>query len=167
MKDSDAKRGKGGRWSKGTSGNPSGRPRGSRNKVTQLMQGLLEEEAESIGRKAIELAKKGNLVALRLCLERLLPAPKERTIELELRPVDKPDELPVRFQDLVTAVAEGRLTPREGLDLGTLINAHAQSVEADDLARRVEEMNLCMDEVVRLMQVCLAREKLNPAGGVQ
>jgi Family of unknown function (DUF5681) len=36
---------------KGQSGNPSGRPRGSRNRATILFQNLLEEDAEAIARK--------------------------------------------------------------------------------------------------------------------
>ena len=47
-------------FQKGQSGNPAGRPRGSRNKTTVLMQNLLEGEAEAIARKAIEMAKDGD-----------------------------------------------------------------------------------------------------------
>jgi hypothetical protein len=46
-------------FQKGQSGNPAGRPRGSRNKTTVLMQNLLDGEAEEIARKAIEMAKAG------------------------------------------------------------------------------------------------------------
>ena len=42
----------------GQSGNPKGRPRGSRNRATLLAQELLGDEGETIMRKAIELAKK-------------------------------------------------------------------------------------------------------------
>jgi hypothetical protein len=59
-----------GQFSRGTSGNPAGRPSGSRNKATLLMEAMLEGEVEQLARKAIELAKKGDTQALRLCLER-------------------------------------------------------------------------------------------------
>jgi hypothetical protein len=36
-----------GQWQKGTSGNPSGRPPGRRNKATLAMEALLEGEANS------------------------------------------------------------------------------------------------------------------------
>src|ERR1019366_2523784 len=44
-----------GQFSKGTSGNPSGRAPGSRNQATLLMESLLEGEAEQLNRKALEL----------------------------------------------------------------------------------------------------------------
>lgn len=57
----------------GQSGNPGGRPKGVLNKATLASQTLLDGEAEAMTRKVVELAKDGNLAALRLCLERLLP----------------------------------------------------------------------------------------------
>ena len=45
-------------------GNP-GRPKGSQNRTTRMIEALLEGEAEAIGRKCIEKAKAGDPVALR------------------------------------------------------------------------------------------------------
>ncbi|HYZ43542.1 MAG TPA: DUF5681 domain-containing protein, partial [Xanthobacteraceae bacterium] len=50
-------------FEKGESGNPAGRPRGARNRATLLMQNLLADDAETIGRKAIEMAIAGDLAA--------------------------------------------------------------------------------------------------------
>ena len=44
----------------GVSGNPKGRPRGSRSKATVLAQELLDGEAEGLARKVIELALAGD-----------------------------------------------------------------------------------------------------------
>jgi hypothetical protein len=77
-----------GQFPKGTSGNPSGRPSGSRNRTTLLMESLLEGEAEQLTRKAIDLALDGDITALRLCLERLVPPRKDRTIHLLLPPIE-------------------------------------------------------------------------------
>jgi hypothetical protein len=55
-----------GRWARGTSGNPAGRPPGSRNKATLLAEQLLEGEAEGLTRTVVALAKKGNSAALRI-----------------------------------------------------------------------------------------------------
>ena len=46
----------GNRFQVGQSGNPEGRPRGSRNRATIAVQELLDGEGEVIARKAIELA---------------------------------------------------------------------------------------------------------------
>jgi Family of unknown function (DUF5681) len=75
-------------FQKGQSGNPAGRPRGSRNKTTVLMQNLLEGEAEAIGRKAIEMAKGGDMAAIRVCMDRLAPARRGAAISCELPPAE-------------------------------------------------------------------------------
>jgi hypothetical protein len=64
----------------GQSGNPSGRPVGARNRATLAMEALLDGDAEAIMGKAIELAKAGDGPALRLCLDRLMPARRDRHV---------------------------------------------------------------------------------------
>jgi hypothetical protein len=56
-------------FEKGESGNPAGRPRGARNRATLLIESLLADDAEAIGRKAVEMAKGGDLGAIRLRVE--------------------------------------------------------------------------------------------------
>ena len=63
-------------WKPGQSGNPTGRPKGARNKATLAAEALLDGEAEQITRKAIEKAKAGDMVAIRLCLDRIAPPEK-------------------------------------------------------------------------------------------
>src|SRR4051794_24922955 len=58
-------------FQKGQSGNPHGKPKGTRHRVTVAAETLLEGEAEAITRKAIELAKQGDGPALRLCMDRI------------------------------------------------------------------------------------------------
>ena len=62
----------------------SGNPNGARNRTTALAEGLLDGEAEAITRKLIDKALEGDNAALRLCLERLLPPKRGRTVSFEL-----------------------------------------------------------------------------------
>src|ERR1700693_659671 len=55
----------------GASGNPDGRPKGSRNKSTLALEALLDGQAEALTQKAVELALAGDITALRLCLDRI------------------------------------------------------------------------------------------------
>ena len=88
----------------------------------------------------MEMGKKGNIHALRLCLERILPVRKERAIHLELRPITSPQDLPFQFQDISTAVAEGRITPGEGESLSVILTSHARIMETVELDQRVSNL---------------------------
>jgi len=76
-----------GRFRKGRSGNPKGRPAGARNKATQTAELLLDGEAEALTRRAVELALAGDGMALRLCLDRIIPPRRGRPVQLGLLPV--------------------------------------------------------------------------------
>lgn len=59
-------------FKKGQSGNPKGRPAGTKDKRREL-RALLEPHAPALIEKAVQMALKGDTTALRLCLDRLLP----------------------------------------------------------------------------------------------
>src|SRR5262245_35453856 len=82
----------GGPFAKGQSGNPAGRPPGSRNRASLLAEALLEDETEGIIRKLAELARSGDFAALRLCLDRLIPPLKERPMRLALPLLKTPED---------------------------------------------------------------------------
>src|SRR6266852_982868 len=105
----------------GQSGNPMGRPPGARNKATLAAEQLLDGEAETITRKAIDMAKNGDLKAVRLCLERLLPARKERPVSIELPALNTPADAVAAAAAIVGAVAAGDLSPSEAVELGKAI----------------------------------------------
>jgi hypothetical protein len=56
----------------GRSGNPAGRPRGSRNQATRMAEMLLDAAAANLAGRAIERALDGDDVALRFCLARIV-----------------------------------------------------------------------------------------------
>jgi hypothetical protein len=94
-------------FEKGESGNPAGLPRGSRNRATLLMEGLLADDPEAIGRKAIAMAKQGDMAAIRLCMDRLSPRRKGEPVAFELPPLEKPADSVAAAATIVAAVAAG------------------------------------------------------------
>ena len=66
-----------------TEGN-SGKPKGSRNKATIAIESLLEGQAEALTQTAISKALDGDSMALRLCMDRIAPLPKDNTISFTL-----------------------------------------------------------------------------------
>ena len=124
----------------GRSGNPAGKASGTRNKVTLAIEALLDGEAEALTRKAIEIAKGGDLAALRLCLDRLAPPRKDRLVMFELPTITSAADAVKASAALVAAVAVGDLTPAEAGELGKLIEAYVKALEATDFAARLENL---------------------------
>jgi hypothetical protein len=127
-------------FEKGESGNPAGRPRGSRNRTALLMENLLSYEAEAIGRKAVEMAIKGDMAAIRLCMDRLAPPRKEEPIAFELPPLEKPADSVAAAATLVAAVAEGELTPSEAAQLAKVIEFYVRAIETKVFDERLASL---------------------------
>jgi hypothetical protein len=98
---------------------------------------LLEGEVEALTRKAVELALAGDIPALRLCLERLLPPCKGRLIELGLPAVRSAQQVPAAFAALLAALAGGKVTTEEAQAVASLLEQYRRALETADLEQRV------------------------------
>ena len=130
-------RGGNGRFQPGRSGNPAGRPRGSRHKATLAAESLLDGEAEALTRTAIELALGGDLAALRICMNFILPPRKSKPVNLPLPKVEEISDLPALTSRLLQAISVGELSPNDALEIGKLADAHRAAVELADVERRL------------------------------
>lgn len=119
-----------------TKGN-AGKPPGARHRVTRAIEELLEGEHEALTRKAIEKALEGDMMALRLCLDRLAPARKDSPISMTLPAVKSADDALQASAALLDAVATGEVTPDEGGRVMALLVAHKGIVETCDLESRI------------------------------
>src|SRR5258708_3728746 len=102
----------------GESGNPIGRPSGSKNKRTQLVK-FLEPYAEELIIKAVELARGGDVNALRLCIERLVPKANHEPIILDFDTtnINNLDYLMQFGRAILAATANGELSPADAKQL--------------------------------------------------
>jgi hypothetical protein len=116
----------------GQSGNPSGRPKGARNKATVVIEALLEDEAERLTRKLIELALDGNIAALRLCFERLLPPRHDRGVAFDLPKIESAADEVAASRAVLESCAAGILSPGEAADVMALIATHLRAIERAD-----------------------------------
>ena len=129
-----------GRFAKGRSGNPAGRPRGCRDLVNRAARLLLAGEGEALTRKAIEMALAGDAAALRLCLERIVGPYRERAVEFTMPPIRSAADLTGAIAAVADAAAQGAVTPREAMQLGGIIDAYVRAVEATDFDRRLRAL---------------------------
>lgn len=134
-----------GRFQKGQSGNPAGKPKGARHKTTLAVQALLDGEAEALTRKAVEFALAGDTAAMRLCLERIAPAykPSAAPVRLSSPP---PNNLTDTARAFVQAAACGELAPDIAAQLVAAVASVARIEELETLKQRVEAIERALKE---------------------
>lgn len=117
-------------------GNP-GRPQGARNKVTRAAYEALEEHAGRLTEKVVELALEGDVAALRLAMERLIPSRKDAPVEIDLPPVQSAEDAMSASAAILKAVGDGDVTPLEGAALASLLDGHRKLIETAEFDRRL------------------------------
>jgi hypothetical protein len=83
------------------------------------------------------MALGGDTVALRLCLERILPPRKERPLRLALPALASASDAIAALAAITAAVATGKITPGEGADLNAIVAGFVKAVETSDLEARI------------------------------
>jgi hypothetical protein len=121
------------RYQPGQSGNPAGRPPGSRNKSTVIVEKLLDDSAGELTTAAIDQATGGDPAALRACLDRVTPRLRHRPLDFALPDLVTLADTP----GAINAIAQG--LARGDLDLE----------EAAALMRAVREFTLALAAVER------------------
>ena len=90
--------------------------------------------------KTVELAMEGNVRALQLCMERLLPPCRDRPIHLNLRPIENMSQISSAVSTVVEAIGDGSITPNEGETLANILAVQTDVVAATDLDRRLGQV---------------------------
>jgi len=129
-------------FAKGRSGNPSGKPRGTVSKTTRLRRSL-EKDLPDVLAALVNQAKSGDTQAIKILLDRCLPA---------LRPVDAPtpiqlgDTLTEHGQSVMAALSTGQLGANQAAQLLAALSALAKIIETDELVKRVEALEEASNE---------------------
>jgi hypothetical protein len=120
-------------------GNP-GRPPGSKNKITRLLDELLENEGGSLGRKMIELAKNGNVRCLQYCLDPLWPQRRAEPINLELPKINRIEDVAPAIAAVAYGVSKGTVTPEQAFQIVRMLDSYANAIIASGIAVRLEKV---------------------------
>lgn len=131
-----------GQFKPGHSGNPGGR-----SGQTQAIRAKLTEGAEAVTKKVMAAAKKGDMQACRLILERLVP-PIKATYEPVLFDPDESD-LPSAAKSILRAIASGELPPDQGRHLIEALSSVAKVIEVEELQKAVEELREQIEKMQR------------------
>ena len=124
-----------GQFEKGRSGNPAGRPKNA-GKVAKL-RALLDPHAEDLVKKAKDMALEGDMTALRLCLDRLVPPIKIKDELVSVPGLNSSNGLVEQGQAVIDALASSEITPGEAATLMQTVANQARIIEVDELERRI------------------------------
>lgn len=121
-----------------------GRPAGSRNRATLLLDQLAEGEGEKILKNVLEQALSGDLKAAEILLARIWPVKKGRPVRLNLPPTDTPAGVADGLEALIRAVAAGAITPDEAGAVAALLDAKRKAIDlaAESLPRQGVSFNI-------------------------
>ncbi|MCE5295337.1 MAG: DUF5681 domain-containing protein [Chlamydiales bacterium] len=127
-----------GRFKKGQSGNPNGKPKGARNRSTMAAEALLAGSLEGICRKIEEEALAGNMLAARMVLERFLPVRKDRAVRIDLPQLKTCEDVLSAIGCILTAVGCGEISPSEGEALSRTLDMYSKALENHQLEARLQ-----------------------------
>ena len=118
----------------------SGRPRGSRNRATLAIERLLEGQAEALTQTAINKALEGDSVALRLCMDRIAPPPKDAAVTFFMPTMSNALDAADAAGSVLRAVSEGELTPTEATRVMGLIDSYRRTLELTEIEERLRAL---------------------------
>jgi len=101
------------------------------------MEVMLEGEAEALTRIAIDKAKAGDMMALRICFDRLYPPQKSRSIQIDLPPIEQTDDVLHGYNAVLKAISEGSITPDEASTIANVLEAKRKAIETSDIEGRI------------------------------
>ena len=120
----------------GQSGNPSGKPVGSKDKRTALRE-LLNPHAPALVEKAVQKALEGDTSALKLCLDRCIAPLRSTTGRVA---IESGGSLPERGQKTLDAIYTGEIDALTGSALLGALADQAKLVEMTEFEERLRKL---------------------------
>ena len=114
------------------------------------------------------------MVALKLCVDRLLPirAARDGAVELVLRAAESAADLVAATSVVIERAAAGEITPSEAKEFMALLEGQRRAIETSDLAVRIEALEASgaiaaagPDTAARVRRVLLDHDGREKGGG--
>ena len=123
-------------FTKGVSGNPTGRPRGikdKRHRYSESIDSMIPQVLESVYQKALA----GDMTAARMLLDRTLPnkRPEQERVEIE-----HSGNIASDAKNVLRSVFDGEVSPDVGASLLSSMTSVLKAIEVEDLAKRIQAL---------------------------
>jgi hypothetical protein len=133
-------RDQGGRFAKGKSGNPAGRPRGARDPRAAILAGLLDADAPLVVAKLVEIAKSGAGWAVKLVLDKVLPDYQARVAFADPLKAETAEEVQFAFGRVLQSAISGEISLSDARELCSLLEMQRRAIETGELAERLAQI---------------------------
>jgi hypothetical protein len=124
-----------GRFKPGQSGNPKGRPQGSRHKATLAALAALEGDLGAVTAKLVEKAKAGESWAVKLVMDKLVPNARDTPVRFKLE-----GGLTGAMESILQDTANGHLTPGEALTISQVITALGLAQQVEEIEKKLNDL---------------------------
>ena len=126
-----------GRFKPGESGNPKGRPAGSKNAAIAALDAIGEESAQDLIRSVVANALDGDTAAARIILDRAWPVRKGRPVSFVMPKVTTAADTAKALSGVLEAVANGLLSIEEGQGLAAILESQRKTLELTEIEERL------------------------------
>ncbi len=124
-----------------------GRPPGSRNKTTLLLDELGAEGLDEVIKVVNQHARKGDMRAASLLLSRGWPHRRGRPVKIDLPPIENSAGLIQANAAVVAALSSGEITPDEAASIASVLETQRRAIETHDHERRIRELQEKREEM--------------------
>lgn len=115
----------------GQSGNPQGRPQGSRSRALLALDQIAEDAAPAMLQSLVQAAMAGDAQAARLVLDRIWPPRKGRAVPIALPATKNREDVEKAMAAVLAAVADGTLSPDEAQPIASLLETARRMLEPE------------------------------------
>jgi len=127
----------GNKFKPGESGNPDGRPIGSKDKRTQYRE-LFEPHADALIQKVINLALDGDTTCLKMCIDRLVSPFRAKNATITLDDIE--GTLTEKGEKIINAMGKGKISPSDTSSMLSALAAQARIIEIEELEKRISDL---------------------------
>lgn len=115
----------------------AGRPKGARHKSTIIAEKIMEDDVEAVVQSVVKAAKRGDMTAAKIILDRVAPTRRGRPVAVELPSASDTAGLVAAFAALTNAVGNGDVTPEEAAAVASVLEGQRKVIETHDIAARL------------------------------
>jgi hypothetical protein len=130
----------------GKSGNPAGRPKGVKDRRVALREKLFLH-ADQLIEIVTLCAKSGDMTAMRIVMERIIPPLREDPINVTVPKIECVADCAHAQSEVIQAVACGEILASEGQAISNLIEAQRRAYETTELAQQMHQIQTEITEM--------------------